>query len=58
MHHKIITEKIGKRFKDFVNSQEYDPYEVAVLCNQILKENRVESTGSKYVTGILLFDEE
>ena len=58
MNHKVITEKIGNGFKDFVNSQECDPYEVAVLCNQILKENGVESTGSKYITDIRLFDEE
>ena len=50
---KVIADK----FKEFIHSQNYDPYEVAVLCGQVLSENNVDCCGSKRNIGIKLFDD-
>ena len=52
-----VSKELAKKFKNFINSQDYDPLEVAMLCRQVLDENRVQNSGSPYVIGVRLFED-
>ena len=51
-----IENKIANDFKNFINNYEYDPYEVACVVGQVLKENNVRAT-SPHNIGVLLFED-
>ncbi len=51
-----VSKIIGERFKDFINTQGYDPYEVAVLCSEVLKENGISYMSNKHMVGVRLFE--
>ena len=48
---------IASKFKEFISSQGYDSYEVALVCSQVLNENNIDMISSR-VIGLKLFDEE
>ena len=53
----VSSRIIASKFKEFISSQGYDPYEVALLCSQVLSENSIDIMSSR-VIGLKLFDEE
>ena len=55
MKDENVSKNIAVAFKKFINQFDYDPFEVACVVNQVLKENNIEAT-SKQIIGINLFD--
>ena len=52
-----VSKEIANNFKKFIHEQGYDPYEVAMLCRQVLEENQMKYYGHRLVIGVRLFDE-
>ena len=50
-----ISKNIARMFADFVNSFEYDAYEIAMVCSQVLNENNVKFNCAKHPIGIDIF---
>ena len=50
-----ISKDIAQKFVKFINSFDYDPYEVAMICSQVLNENNVKFKGTRHVIGINMF---
>ena len=49
------SKNIARMFADFVNSFEYDAYEIAMVCSQVLNENNVKSNCAKHPIGVDIF---
>lgn len=49
---------IAQNFKNFLHSQDADPYEVALFCGQLLVDNKIRCGGTmaKYLGGVNLYD--
>ena len=52
---KNISKDLAQMFANFVNSFEYDAYEVAMVCSQVLNENNVKFNCAKHPIGIDIF---
>ena len=50
-----ISKNIARMFADFINSFEYDAYEIAMVCSQVLNENNVKFSCAKHSIGINIF---